>query len=66
MAMRAPELAGAMFWILTPDPRRGYGVTYATPRDKERAAQRLRARRRCLRHCSQPIHRRICWRRRVI
>ena len=26
--------AGAMFWILTPDPRRGYGVTYATPRDK--------------------------------
>jgi mannan endo-1,4-beta-mannosidase len=25
--------AGAMFWILTPDPRRGYGVTYATPRD---------------------------------
>ena len=27
--------AGAMFWILTPDPRRGYGVTYSTPRDKE-------------------------------
>jgi mannan endo-1,4-beta-mannosidase len=26
---------GAMFWILTPDPRRGYGVTYTTPRDKE-------------------------------
>jgi mannan endo-1,4-beta-mannosidase len=25
--------AGAMFWILTPDPRRGYGVTYATNRD---------------------------------
>lgn len=25
--------AGAMFWILTPDPGRGYGVTYATPRD---------------------------------
>lgn len=24
---------GAMFWILTPDPQRGYGVTYATPRD---------------------------------
>ena len=24
---------GAMFWILTPDPRRGYGVTYSTPRD---------------------------------
>ena len=28
-------VAGAMFWILTPDPRRGYGVTYSTPRDKE-------------------------------
>jgi mannan endo-1,4-beta-mannosidase len=26
---------GAMFWILTPDERRGYGVTYSTPRDKE-------------------------------
>ena len=25
---------GAMFWILTPDPRRGYGVTYTTPRDQ--------------------------------
>jgi mannan endo-1,4-beta-mannosidase len=25
---------GAMFWILTPDARRGYGVTYSTPRDK--------------------------------
>ncbi len=25
--------AGAMFWILTPDPRRGYGVAYSTPRD---------------------------------
>ena len=26
--------AGAMFWILTPDPGRGYGVTYLTPRDQ--------------------------------
>jgi mannan endo-1,4-beta-mannosidase len=26
--------AGAMFWILTPDPRRGYGVTYTTDRDQ--------------------------------
>lgn len=26
---------GVMFWILTPDARRGYGVTYSTPRDKE-------------------------------
>jgi mannan endo-1,4-beta-mannosidase len=25
--------SGAMFWILTPDPQRGYGVTYVTPRD---------------------------------
>ncbi|HLN96994.1 MAG TPA: cellulase family glycosylhydrolase, partial [Pyrinomonadaceae bacterium] len=25
--------AGAMFWILTPDPGRGYGVTYTTGRD---------------------------------
>ena len=25
--------AGAMFWILTPDARRGYGVTYSTSRD---------------------------------
>lgn len=25
---------GAMFWIVTPDPRHGYGVTYTTPRDQ--------------------------------
>ncbi|MDX6384620.1 MAG: mannan endo,4-beta-mannosidase, partial [Blastocatellia bacterium] len=25
--------SGAMFWILTPDPQRGYGVTYSAPRD---------------------------------
>lgn len=25
---------GTMFWILTPDPRRGYGVTYSTSRDE--------------------------------
>jgi mannan endo-1,4-beta-mannosidase len=25
---------GVMFWILTPDARRGYGVTYSTPRDE--------------------------------
>jgi hypothetical protein len=25
--------SGAMFWILTPDAQRGYGVTYASPRD---------------------------------
>lgn len=24
---------GAMFWILTPDPQRGYGVTYTSSRD---------------------------------
>jgi mannan endo-1,4-beta-mannosidase len=27
--------AGVMFWILTPDARRGYGVTYSTPRDQK-------------------------------
>ncbi|HEX3249608.1 MAG TPA: cellulase family glycosylhydrolase [Pyrinomonadaceae bacterium] len=27
--------AGAMFWILTPDARRGYGITYSTPRDRQ-------------------------------
>src|SRR5688500_12192770 len=26
--------AGAMFWILTPDTHRGYGVTYTVPRDE--------------------------------
>src|SRR5215831_17364997 len=25
--------SGAMFWIITPDTGRGYGVTYSTPRD---------------------------------
>ena len=25
--------SGAMFWILTPDPERGYGVTWLSPRD---------------------------------
>jgi hypothetical protein len=32
-----------MFWILTPDPRRGYGVTYSTPRDRELLAEIKRA-----------------------
>lgn len=27
--------AGAMFWIFTPDARRGYGVSYSTSRDRE-------------------------------
>jgi mannan endo-1,4-beta-mannosidase len=27
--------AGAMFWIITPDPKRGYGVNYTTERDRE-------------------------------
>ena len=26
--------AGAMFWILTPDPNRGFGITYTTARDQ--------------------------------
>ena len=34
---------GAMFWILTPDVRRGYGVTYSTSRDKELLGEISRA-----------------------
>lgn len=34
---------GVMFWILTPDARRGYGVTYSTPRDQELLAEISRA-----------------------
>lgn len=30
---------GAMFWIITPDPQRGYGVTYATARDASLLAE---------------------------
>jgi mannan endo-1,4-beta-mannosidase len=26
-------IGGAMYWILTPDPKRGYGISYTTPRD---------------------------------
>ena len=32
-----------MFWILTPDARRGYGVTYSTPRDTELLSEIRRA-----------------------
>lgn len=32
-------IGGAMFWILTPDPRRGYGIAYTTPRDEPVRAQ---------------------------
>ena len=35
--------AGAMFWILTPDPARGYGVTYATARDQQVFSESKRA-----------------------
>jgi len=35
--------SGAMFWIVTPDPRRGYGVTYTTPRDQSVLAEIKRA-----------------------
>ncbi len=34
---------GAMFWILTPDPQRGYGVTYAALRDDPVRAELTRA-----------------------
>jgi mannan endo-1,4-beta-mannosidase len=30
---------GVMYWILTPDPQRGYGITYTTPRDEEVRAE---------------------------
>ncbi|HJU92129.1 MAG TPA: cellulase family glycosylhydrolase [Pyrinomonadaceae bacterium] len=36
-------VGGAMFWILTPDARRGYGVTYSTPRDKDLLSEISRA-----------------------
>lgn len=29
------DSSGAMFWILTPDPGRGYGVSYSTDRDQK-------------------------------
>jgi mannan endo-1,4-beta-mannosidase len=31
--------AGAMFWIITPDLQRGYGITYTTPRDQQILAE---------------------------
>jgi mannan endo-1,4-beta-mannosidase len=31
--------SGAMFWILTPDPNRGYGVTYTGDRDRTLLAE---------------------------
>jgi mannan endo-1,4-beta-mannosidase len=34
---------GALFWILTPDPQRGYGVTYAAARDETVLAELPRA-----------------------
>ena len=39
----AAGAAGAMFWILTPDPARGYSVTYATDRDRGVLAEVTRA-----------------------
>lgn len=36
-------VAGAMFWILTPDPHRGYGITYQTTRDEQVRAEIRRA-----------------------
>ncbi|MCA1574232.1 MAG: cellulase family glycosylhydrolase, partial [Acidobacteria bacterium] len=36
-------VGGAMFWILTPDPERGYGVVYSTPRDQAVLAEVTRA-----------------------
>jgi mannan endo-1,4-beta-mannosidase len=36
-------VAGAMFWILTPDPQRGYGISYTTQRDEGVRAEFVRA-----------------------
>jgi mannan endo-1,4-beta-mannosidase len=36
-------LGGAMFWILTPDPQRGYGISYNTPRDEPVLTELARA-----------------------
>lgn len=35
--------AGAMFWILTPDVARGYGITYSTDRDQDILSETRRA-----------------------
>jgi mannan endo-1,4-beta-mannosidase len=37
------RVGGAMFWIWTPDPKRGYGVTYTTARDEAVRAEIRRA-----------------------
>lgn len=36
-------VGGALFWIMTPDARRGYSVSYATPRDEPIRAEIRRA-----------------------
>lgn len=36
-------IGGAIYWIFTPDPRRGYSVSYLTERDKEVRAELRRA-----------------------
>ena len=32
-------VSGVMFWILTPDPKRGYGINYTSPRDQNLLAE---------------------------
>lgn len=39
----AAGAGGAMYWIWTPDPQRGYGVTYTNPRDESLRAEIRRA-----------------------
>ncbi len=34
--------AGAIYWILTPDPQRGYGINYTTTRDQHVRAEVMR------------------------
>ncbi|MCM3906311.1 MAG: cellulase family glycosylhydrolase [Pyrinomonadaceae bacterium] len=49
-------VSGAMFWILTPDSNRGYGVVYTRPRDQAVLAEISRAARKfdALKSADQP------------
>jgi mannan endo-1,4-beta-mannosidase len=38
-AAQRTGVSGASFWIITPDPQRGYGVTYTTERDADLRAE---------------------------
>lgn len=42
-AARESGIGGALYWILTPDAQRGYGISYTTPRDEQLRAEIHRA-----------------------